>query len=157
MNSVETFFSANAEPLIWLAVALLLLIVEAATVQMVCIWFCVGALFAVFAALLGASVGVQVLIFVVVSGLALAFTRKFVKNVLKVKKVPTNADRVVGEIGIVLEEINNIEEAGRVRVNGLDWSARSEDGRIVKQGAAVLVKAISGVKVIVVPTEIKED
>lgn len=157
MNTVETFFSANAQPLIWLAVALLLLVVEAATVQMVCIWFCVGAIFAVFAALFGASVGIQIVVFVVVSGLALALTRKFVKNVLKVKKIPTNADSVVGEVGTVLEEINNIEETGRVRVDGLDWTARSDSGHIIKQGTAVLVKAISGVKVIVEPIESKEE
>lgn len=157
MNTLQSFFSANAQPLIWLAVALCLLIVEAATVQMVCIWFCVGAVFAVFAALLGASVGVQIIIFAVVSAASLAFTRKFVKKVLKVRRVPTNADSVVGEVGVVLEEINNIEESGRVRVNGLDWTARADNGYVIKPGETVLVKAISGVKLIVEPVEKKEE
>lgn len=157
MDTVQTFFSANAQPLIWLAVALFLLIVEAATVQMVCIWFCVGAIFAVFASLLGASIGIQIVVFVVVSIIALAFTRKFVKNVLKVRHVPTNADSVVGEVGTVLEEINNIEETGRVRVGGLDWTARADNGHIIKEGTTVLIKAIAGVKVIVVPAEKEEE
>ena len=157
MLSIQTFFSANAAPLLWLALALILLIVEAATVQMVCIWFCVGAIFAVVAALLGASAAVQIIVFVVVSALSLLLTRKFVTNVLNFKKVPTNADSVVGQEGVVLEEINNIEEAGRVRAAGLDWSARSDNGKVIKEGTRVKVLALSGVKLIVVPVLSKEE
>ncbi len=157
MNTVQAFLSANAAPLIWLAVALVLLIVEAVTIQMVCIWFCVGAVFAVFAALLGAPVTLQIIIFVVVSALALLLTRKFVKKVLNFKRVPTNADCVVGQQGTVLEEINNIEETGRARVAGLDWAACSDNGQIIKPGTMVTVKALRGVKVIVEPTELKEE
>jgi len=107
MNSIQMFLASYAEELIWLAIALALLILEAATVQMVSIWFCVGAIAAVIAALLGGSVAVQVIVFVVVSVLALAFTRRFVKDVLKVRKTPTNADSVIGAVGQVVETINN--------------------------------------------------
>lgn len=43
MNGFQVFLAAYAQPLIWLAVALVMLIIEAATVQMVSIWFCLGA------------------------------------------------------------------------------------------------------------------
>ena len=39
MNGIQVFLAAYAQPLIWLAVALVMLIIEAATVQMVSIWF----------------------------------------------------------------------------------------------------------------------
>ena len=43
MNNFQIFLATYAQPLIWLAVALVMLIAEAATVQMVSIWFCLGA------------------------------------------------------------------------------------------------------------------
>lgn len=157
MSSLQLFFAQYAQPLIWLAVALLLLIIEAATVQMVCIWFCVGAVCAVITALLGGSVTVQVIVFAVVSVLALVFTRRFVRDVLKVKKTPTNADSVIGATGLVLEEINNEAETGRVHVEGLDWTARTGDGSIIPAGATVSVTAIAGVKLIVTLVKNKEE
>ena len=50
MNGIQVFLAAYAQPLIWLAVALVMLIIEAATVQMVSIWFCLGAVAAAIAA-----------------------------------------------------------------------------------------------------------
>ena len=54
-----------------------------------------------------------------------------------------------GMIGVVVEEIDNDRAQGRVYVNGLDWSARSEEGEILEKGEKVLIKAIEGVKVLV--------
>lgn len=149
MNALQLFFAQYAQPLIWLALALLLLIIEAVTVQMVCIWFCVGAVCAVITALLGGSLTVQVVVFALVSVLSLVFTRRIVRDVLKVKKTPTNADSVIGATGLVLEEINNEAETGRVRVEGLNWTARAEDGSIIPVGETVTVNAIAGVKLMV--------
>ena len=142
MNDIQVFLATYAQPIIWLAVALVMLIAEAATVQMVSIWFCLGAVAAAIAAILGGNVPVQVVVFVVVSGLTLAFTRKFVKKVLRVKKTPTNADSVIGAIG---------------QVEGMDWSARTTDGSKLPEGVKVKVKAIAGVKLMVSPIREKED
>ena len=38
MNDIQVFLATYAQPLIWLVIALVLLILEAATVQMVSIW-----------------------------------------------------------------------------------------------------------------------
>lgn len=157
MNSIQVFLASYAEELIWLAIALALLILEAATVQMVSIWFCVGAIAAVITALLGGSVAVQVVVFVAVSALALAFTRRFVKDVLKVRKTPTNADSVIGAVGQVVETINNEDAVGRVHVEGLDWTARATRGEVIPAGSHVKVDAINGVKLMVTPIEEKED
>ena len=147
MNGIQVFLAAYAQPLIWLAVALVMLIIEAATVQMVSIWFCLGAVAAAIAAILGGSIPVQIVVFVVISGVTLAFTRKFVKKVLRVKKTPTNADSVIGdEAG-----------TGRIKVEGMDWSARTTDGSKLPEGVKVKVKAIAGVKLMVSPIREKED
>ena len=66
MNGIQVFLAAYAQPLIWLAVALVMLIIEAATVQMVSIWFCLGAVAAAIAAILGGSIPVQIVVFVVI-------------------------------------------------------------------------------------------
>ena len=151
MNGIQVFLAAYAQPLIWLAVALVMLIIEAATVQMVSIWFCLGA------AILGGSIPVQIVVFVVISGVTLAFTRKFVKKVLRVKKTPTNADSVIGAIGQVVEPIDDEAGTGRIKVEGMDWSARTTDGSKLPEGVKVKVKAIAGVKLMVSPIREKED
>ena len=155
MNGIQVFLAAYAQPLIWLAVALVMLILEAATVQMVSIWFCLGAVAAAIAAILGGSIPVQIVVFVVISGVTLAFTRKFVKKVLRVKKTPTNADS--GAIGQVVEPIDDEAGTGRIKVEGMDWSARTTDGSKLPEGVKVKVKAIAGVKLMVSPIREKED
>ena len=157
MNDIQVFLATYAQPLIWLVIALVLLILEAVTVQMVSIWFCVGAVAAVIAAILGGSVAVQIIVFVAVSGLTLAFTRKFVKKVLHVKKTPTNADSVIGAVGQVIEAIDDEAATGRVRVEGTDWTARTPDGSCLPEGTKVKVKAISGVKLMVTAVKEKEE
>ena len=157
MNDIQVFLATYAQPLIWLVIALVLLILEAATVQMVSIWFCVGAVAAVIAAILGGSVAVQIIVFVAVSGLTLAFTRKFVKKVLHVKKTPTNADSVIGAVGQVIEAIDDEAATGRVRVEGMDWTARTSDGSCLPEGTKVKVKAISGGKLMVAGVKEKEE
>ena len=157
MNGIQVFLAAYAQPLIWLAVALVMLIIEAATVQMVSIWFCLGAVAAAIAAIMGGSIPVQIVVFVVISGVTLAFTRKFVKKVLRVKKTPTNADSVIGAIGQVVEPIDDEAGTGRIKVEGMDWSARTTDGSKLPEGVKVKVKAIAGVKLMVSPIREKED
>lgn len=72
-----------------------------------------------------------------------------VKRVLHVKKTNTNADRVIGMVGIVTVPIDNVAGTGRVLANGLDWAARTDDGAPVEAQERVLIKAIEGVTLIV--------
>ena len=74
------------------------------------------------------------IVFIVVSAVCLVFTRPFVKKVLAVKKVNTNADRTVGEFGLVTETIDNALESGRVMVDGLSWKARASDNTVLEAG-----------------------
>lgn len=135
--------------IIWLVIAVILVIVESLTVQLICIWFAVGALAGMVAAACGASTGVQLLLFLITS-IAVLFTwRPFLKKRITPKKTATNADAVIGQNGIVIDEIDNMLQTGRVSANGLDWTARSSDGSVIKARQKVEVIHIEGVKLIV--------
>lgn len=134
----------------WLILAVVLIVVEASTYSLISIWLALGALVAVIPALIWSDViWLQFAVFIVVSAIALALTRKFVKKVLKYNPEPTNADQVVGKSAVVKEEIDNIHESGKVTVLGLDWTARSVDDSVITVGEIVTVKGINGVKLIV--------
>lgn len=150
MFNLTIFLAKYGQAILWLIAMAALIAVEAGTAQMVCIWFALGALVASLAAMLGVSGTWQFIIFVVTSAIALLFTRRFASNILRFKKTPTNADSVIGLCGSVLEEIDNAAERGRVRVNGLDWTARTADNSVIHIGDTVQVEAIQGVKLIVV-------
>ncbi|MEM1485240.1 NfeD family protein [Oscillospiraceae bacterium PP1C4] len=138
-------------PILWLVLGITLAVVEGLSVQLTAIWFALGAAAAAVAAVMGASQMTQVFVFLAVSAGTLIFTRPFVKKVLRVKKESTNADRVIGQTGIVLEAIDNDFAAGRVTVMGLDWSARTQENTGIAAGERVKVLAIDGVKLIVEP------
>lgn len=138
---------------LWLIVMVLFLVVEAATVGLVCIWFAVGALAALIAALLGANIVIQIVLFLIVSAVALYFTRPLAKKYVNAKVEPTNADMVIGKECRVTEAIDNIAGTGAVYVDGKTWTARSESDEVIPEGTLVTAKSIDGVKLIVAAPE----
>jgi len=139
----------NMEALLWFGAALIFLLVEANTVAVVSAWFCVGALGAMVAALCGGQLWLQITVFVVVSALSLAAFRPLVKKHLNGKVQKTNIDAVIGTVGTVLEPIDNIASTGRVKLGGMEWTARSTSGAPIGAGTVVKVDRIEGVKVFV--------
>ena len=138
---------------IWAVAIVVFLVIEALTVGVASIWFALGSICALIAALLGAPEWLQVAWFVVVSVVTLIFTRPVVKKYVHSKRQPTNADRVIGMKASVREEIDNLAAKGSVVVDGKEWSARSADGEKIASGKIVTVLAIEGVKLIVKPLE----
>ena len=134
---------------VWLALMVLLLIVEALTAPLVCIWFALGALAALISALFGAAIWLQVVWFLLVSLLTLWLTRPIAVKYLNSRRVATNADRVVGAEGVVTEDIDNIAGTGAVKLDGKEWTARSDSGTNIPSGSVVKVRRIEGVKLIV--------
>ena len=134
---------------VWLGLAVLFGIAEAATVTLTCIWFALGALAALAAALLGGSLVVQIVLFLAVSAATLALTRPLARRYVDTKKVPTNADRLIGQRAKVTETIDNIAGKGAVYIDGKTWSARSDDDSVIPQGTMVVVECLRGVKLTV--------
>ena len=134
----------------WLVLAVVLGVIEAVTFQMVAIWFALGALAAIIPGLLGFNVWVQFSVFLLVSVAALVATRPFVNKILKFRQVHTNADSLIGQVGVVFaDSVDGEITSARVMVSGQDWAACTEDGMALHKGDRVLVKAIEGVKLIV--------
>lgn len=133
----------------WIVLLVVLVIVEAATAQLVTIWFAAGAAAALIAERCHAPEWLQWIVFIAVSVIALIATRPLVRKATKTKRQPTNADRCIGQTAVVIEEINNIEGKGQVHVNGIPWTARSLDGTVFKKDELVTVERIDGVKLIV--------
>ena len=135
--------------IVWVVIMVVFLVVEAATAGLTCIWFALGALAALIAALFGAPIWLQLVWFFVVSVVTLYFTRPLVLKYVNSRSQPTNADMVIGKEALVTEAIDNVESAGAVAVGGKVWTARSENGEPIEVGSIVTVLRIEGVKLIV--------
>ena len=137
----------------WLIVMVLFLAVEAVTVGLVCIWFAAGSLIALLAAMCGAQLWLQIVVFIIVSAATLYFTRPLVKRYVNSKVEPTNADMVIGKECRVTETVDNIAGTGAVYVDVKTWTARIADDEVIPEGTLVTAKSIDGVKLIVAAPE----
>lgn len=150
-------FIRSIEPwMMWLIVAVLFLVAEAVSEALISIWFVVGALIAMVMALLGAPFWSQILVMLLVSVTLIIL---FLKNRDRMHlttgfKSATNADRVIGKQGEVIQAIDPVEGTGQVKVRGVVWSAMTEDDTRIPVGTSVKVLEIRGVKLLVeVPTQ----
>ena len=142
---------------LWLALLIVFAVLEASTVSLVSIWFMGGALTALIAALCGAEIWLQVVLFFVVSIALLLCLRPLSKKLLKKRKVATNADSNIGKTAVVTETIDNLRGTGAVKISGVEWSARSVDDSVLEKDAVVRILRIEGVKVCVERAEKKEE
>lgn len=135
----------TGELIFWLAVLIVMIIAELATAQLVTIWFAAGALGATIAAAFNAPLWVQIVLFLVFSMALLIFTRPILTSTIK-KMHPTNLELDLGKKAIVIQDIDNEQLKGRVKINGVDWMARSTDGSIISEGKTVIIDRINGAK-----------
>ena len=114
------------EPLMWLIVLAVFLVIEAITVGLTTIWFAGGTL------------------------VLLIFTRPLAVRYMN-KGVPkTNVNSLIGEKAVVIQKINNLEQTGQVRINDIEWMARtSSDEVTIPEQTVVTIEAVQGVKLIV--------
>lgn len=149
MTDVFSFFFGNL-PWFWLFLAVVFIVVEAVTFSLTTIWFALGAFAMIFVSFAPIPFRWQLLIFALISFAFLMFTRPFAVKRLKLKSVSLNSDALVGKKVRVTEEITELEK-GAATVNGVAWSARSEDGRTIARGAECVVAAIEGVTLVLRP------
>lgn len=134
---------------IWAVLLVLFTLGEGLTVGLTSIWFAAGSLAALICSLCNGPLWLQIGLFILVSALCLLAIRPLAQKYLNTKVEPTNADRVIGAIAKVTEEINNIAAQGAVSISGIIWSARSDSDSIIPAGTLVRVLRIEGVKVYV--------
>ena len=140
-----------------LAIFIVLLVIEIITMGLTTIWFAGGALMALAAGLLGFGNTVQIVVFVVVSALLLILTRPLAVKYFNQERLKTNAESLIGQRALVIEDIDTLEARGRVEIRGQEWAAKTDepDGKLAKN-TVVVVNGIQGVKLIVRAREERE-
>ena len=145
--------SGDMTTIIWIAAIIIFGVVEAVTAGLVSIWFVIGGVGGLITSILGGQIYLQVVVFFIMSIAALFVTRPLVRKWGTARATATNADRVLGSIGRVTETIDNTIPMGEVYVDGKHWSARSENGSVIKPDTLVRITRMEGVRLFVEPKE----
>lgn len=136
--------------ILWLALMIGLLVVEAMTYALTTIWFAIGALAAAIAAYLSYPMLTQVICFGAVSLVLLLLTRPLALRYMKKGMPKTNVSSYIGRQAIVIEKIDNRAQTGRVRLYDVEWMAQAkEDGQIFSEGEVVEILEVHGVRLTV--------
>ena len=143
--------------MIWLGLFVAFLLIEASTVALMSIWFAAGSLIALLVALLGGPIWLQITLFFLVSAGLLACLRPMVRRFVKPGLTATNVDSVIGTRGYVLSDVDNENASGRVKLGGMEWTARSTSGTVIPKGTLVQVDKVEGVKAFVSPAEVSAE
>lgn len=134
----------------WLALVIVLLLIEIATVGLTCIWAAGGAIIALLLNIMHVPFIWQVVAFFVVTALLLYFTRPFAIKMLNSRTEKTNYESVIGKVVRVEERVDNLSQTGRASVDGQEWTVRSvSDEEIYEVGELVKIINVEGVKLIV--------
>lgn len=147
------FQNLSSSPLVlWIAVIIISAIIEAASVQLLTIWFAIGAFAALIADACSAPFYIQIFIFLFVSIVLLIFTRPILKKLMN-KNQKTDVNSEIGKTGTVTTEINPQKNEGRVMLGDVSWIAKSKDMSVIPADAKVKIEAVDGTTLIV--SEIK--
>lgn len=132
--------------LMWFISFIILLVIELVTVNLVTIWFAIGALASMILSFFVDSFVIQIIVFIVVSVIALLVTKPIVKKFKGFSVTPTNSDMVIGKTGVVTKKIE-ANKYGEVKIFGNSWTATSDEE--IEEKEKVKVLSIEGVKLIV--------
>lgn len=137
--------------IIWLIAAVVFFIGEVVTDGFCLLWFSIGALVALFLTLFTDNIIILFTVFLAVAIILVVSTRKLTENFLNSrKKVESNVNALIGKKAKIIEEIDQIEGFGKVKVNGEVWKAVTEDSSVILNiGDTVIIKAVDGVKLII--------
>lgn len=135
---------------IWLILCGIFLLIEIFNISFLLIWPGIGSFFAFIASILGASIEVQIAVFAITTTIMIIFMKPLVKKLFKNKDdTKMNNNAMIGKKGIVIKEINPLEETGQVKVAGELWSAITLDNTKIQINEIVKVTKVEGVKLVV--------
>jgi membrane protein implicated in regulation of membrane protease activity len=134
---------------LWFGFAALFIIAEVFTQGFFLLWFGIGAALSGILAMLGVGPAWQWAVFVVVSVVLLAASRRFAERFSRKQPPGVGADRLIGRKGVVMEDIDNLKNVGRVRIDEEDWRAESEDDTTLVAGTQVEVIRLDGTHAVV--------
>lgn len=124
---------------IWIIAAVLLFIVEIFTPAFLAACLAIGCIFAGVFSSMDFGLKIQLLAFSIGTLVSFFGIRPFILKYGHKKSgdLKTNVDALVGKIGKVTETIDNFENQGRVKVEGDDWKAETENNEIINVGEKV--------------------
>jgi len=129
---------------IWLAAAVIFLIIELTTPTLIFVCFFTGALASgVYSYFSPDQFYWQIGIFVIVSVALLPPTRMLAKKLDKPSAQKSNVDALVGQIGLVTKPIDP-NSGGQVQIGGEIWLASASSA--MAEGARVRVLSVSGTR-----------
>ena len=134
---------------IWITAVIVFGVLEAATYQLVSVWFAIGAVGGLIAKLLGFDFAIQMTVFLILSILSLCCLRPISMKWLKPKITKTNIDILAGQEILITETVDNINGRGKGKVNGMTWTVRSADNSVIPEDSLAIVEKVEGVKLIV--------
>ena len=137
----------------WMIVAALFIVGEIFTAGFFLLPIGIGAAIAGLVALLGGGTAWQLAVFAVASFILVLASRRFAEKISKDQPPGIGADRFIGEECVVLEDIDNLHDTGRVRMEKEEWRAKSDTGEILKVGMRTTVVSLSGTHLVVKPIE----
>lgn len=135
---------------IWLILCGIFLLIEIFNISFLLIWPGIGSFFAFIASILGASIEIQIAVFAITTTIMIIFMKPLVKKIFKNKDdTKMNNNAMIDKKGIVIKEINPLEETGQVKVAGELWSAITLDNTKIEINEIVKVTKVEGVKLVV--------
>jgi membrane protein implicated in regulation of membrane protease activity len=139
--------------IVWLIVAAVLGVAELLTTTFAFGLIAVAAVVAAMVGVFHLAVPIQLAAFVVASAAGLGLIRPVaIKHVKQPPILRTGTAALVGRSAIVTEEVS--ERAGRVKIDGEEWSSRPYDeSLVIPVGTKVDVLQIRGATAVVYPRE----
>lgn len=140
----------------WLGAALILGVIEMLTVDLLFLMLAGGATAAAIAGALGAPFWLQLIVFAAVAAGLLVLVRPWALARLKANtpQARTNIEAHRGRIATVISDVS--DRAGRVKLTGEVWTARTEEpGAVLPVGSRVSVVRIEGATAIVEPLPVE--
>jgi len=139
----------------WLAVFVIMVIIEAMTIALVSIWCGISALIMIFLSRTEMPFKWQLLIFLLISVVLMLFTRPFFVKKLKLGKNKMNTESIEGTKMKVIEPISQFQKGTVKAQNGVVWNAESTDEEPLSSGDICIVKSVKGNTLVV--QKVKED
>lgn len=134
---------------IWVGIIAISLVIEFTTMEMVSLWTAIGGVCSLILAALNVSEEIQLIVFFTVSIILLLSLRKLaIKYLLKNNNQKVGTDRIMGTKTRLITEIT-AENPGTIKVNGVIWSAITENSEPLAENTIVEIVEIRGNKFIV--------
>ena len=141
--------------IVWLIVAAFVIVIDVVTSSFIFMWFAIGALVAIVLSMLGFSMGVQIIAFLVVGIITVSIGYPWAKKKFKasVNQLPTMEQEYIGR---EMTATCDIVEKEKIKVDGIYWTAYNK-GEVIKVGDKFIITGIEGNKLIVKLKEINND